>query len=212
MKSAISINSLTNEQLLVQATDVPGELLVGLKMDLPPEQRGEYHWQEHGDKALFLTGSTRGHYAVEVEWNPSEDFGTATAALLQQLTHSGAWGMARKLDWTNITARLVAGLRVAVDSRRKSDGALHLSGRLTEVVDSGADAWYITDQSIECPNRKYVMPRSKFPTIETAYDPWSTAPKPAAPPDVDVQQPDWVDTETWKYLLERGSEVFAAKF
>lgn len=211
LRSAVDMNSLHDQEITVQATGKLGELRVGLRLELPAELRSysEFGRPEYtlDDEVPHLVAYSRDSYGrSEVRWDDTEDFGDVVSNLLGELQRAGRWGMAVPIDWKSVTERLVDGLKVAVESRRKEPGSPHLQGRLIEVIGM-VDPWYLTDRSIENPRHKYVLPGTDFP--------------PAVWPELRTQvrvveeiapRPEFADPHEWNYLLVRGSEVFSSGF
>lgn len=210
VQAAVEYNSLHNNEIIVQATDIPGELSLGLTLAVPEAlQHDRYFGREETDpndlilKLVGYTAGAQGH--SEVEWENTDDFGSAIGKLVGALERRGIWGRAKFVDWEAVHRRLVDGLAVAAKSTRKEPTSLHLLGRLTEIV--GTDTlWYLTDQSIECPNHDFVLPRRNFPQIQF---PSSTGNSPLEPV---AEKPEWADQQTWDYVIQRGRREFTGSF
>lgn len=212
LKSAVDMNSLHRQEIVVQATGNPGELRIGLRLALPTELQSytQFGGQEYtlDDEIPYLVAYSRdsnGFYS-QVSWDETEDFGDVVSNLLMELQRTGRWGMAVPIDWKAVTERLVDGLKVAVESRRKEPGSTHLQGRLIEVIGT-VDPWYLTDSSIENPKHDYVLLRTAFPPLAV----------PTFPGQVKVVEeiaprPEFADPDEWDYVLGRGSAEFTARF
>lgn len=208
--TAVSMNSLNDQELIVQATNEPGELHIGLKLALPNALRNlsEFDRQESTvfEEIPHVVAYPKDSQAtVEVPWKDGDDFGDVVGGLLEELQRSGGWGMAVPIDWTGVTERLAAGLRVAVESRRKQPGSFHLRGRIIEIVGL-KDPWYLTDQSIECPSRDYVLPRASFNTFTVGQ---GFLPSPTDISGAIAPKPAFADRGEWDYLLNRGVDEFS---
>ncbi|WP_026536937.1 hypothetical protein [Arthrobacter sp. 9MFCol3.1] len=212
LKSAVDMNSLHNQEIIVQATGKAGELRIGLRLDLPAELRAYTRFDRPectlDDNIPYLVAyspDNNGFYS-QVSWDENEDFGEVVSNLLMELQRTGRWGLAVPIDWKAVTGRLVTGLKFAAESRRKEPGSPHLQGRLIEVIGT-VDPWYLTDGSIENPKHNYVLPRTAFPALAV----------PRFPGQVKVVEeiaprPEFADPDEWDYVLGRGSAEFTAQF
>ncbi|QXQ11298.1 hypothetical protein [Paeniglutamicibacter sp. Y32M11] len=201
--AAAEYMSLHNNEIIVQATDHPGELCIGLRLAIPEElQISEYSGRQEvdpEDKILELVGytaDTPGFSAVE--WENTENFENVITKLVGDLERRRAWGRATLVEWDAVHRRLVDGLAVAAKSTRKQPGSLQLKGRLAEIIGTET-LWYLTDQSIECPSQDFVLPKSKFPP---ASFPGNNSLTPV------IEQPEWADSQTWDYVIQRGRQEF----
>lgn len=212
LKSAVDMNSLHQQESFVQATGKSGELRIGLRLALPAELQSytQFGGQKYtlDDEIPYLvaySGDSLGFYS-EVSWDETEDFGDVVSNLLTELQRTGSWGMAVPIDWKAVTERLVAGLKVAVESRRKEPGSTRLQGRLIEVI--GTDSpWYLTDGSIENPTHDSVLGRTAFPSVAA----------PMIPGQVNVVEqiaprPELADPDEWDYVVGRASTEFTVRF
>lgn len=206
VQAAVEFNSLNNNEIIVQATDIPGELCIGLS--LAPEAAlqnvGHYGREEPelDDMVLVLAGHTAGTRAFStVVWENTDDFGSAISKLVGELERRSVWGRAAVADWEAVHRRLVDGLEVAAKSTRKQPGSLQLKGRLAEVV--GTDPlWYLTHQTIECPSHNFLLHRSDFPPTRMPSPVGNDPSKPVA------EKPEWADQQLWDYIIQRGKDEF----
>lgn len=209
MRLATDMNALGWQSIRVQARDEPGELHIGLTLRLPNELTGPTRFHggdQYGpeDEVLHLAAYPRKFRAqAEVVWESGQSFASVVLDLLEALHRTDGWGMADEIDWDTVTERIAGGLKVAVESRRKNPGSIHLRGPLLEVI-GGIDPWYITTESIECPAYDYTLPRTKFPSAVTRPGPLSPAPTPVA------EKPEWADQKEWTYVLSRATEHFTS--
>lgn len=210
VQAAVEFNSLHNNEIIVQATERPGALCIGLRLADPEELRiSDYSGKQEfdpDDMVLELVGYTPDtQWGSAVEWKNTDNFENAISNLVGALERAGGWGRAALVDWEAVHQRLVDGLAVAAKSTRKEPTSLQLQGSLTEIV--GTDTlWYLTDHSIECPSHDFVLPRGNFPQIQF---PSSAGNGPLEPV---TEKPEWADQQTWDYVIQRGRKEFTRSF
>lgn len=203
IEAAVESNSLHNSEILVQATGVPGELVLG--MNLNPGFYGRYSDRpDHiplSDYRLNLAGRKEGSTTyVSVEWKPDESYAEAMAKLFIELEKGKIWGTGNVPDLDAVHQRLVDGLEVAVKAPSNMEGSVHFEGSLIEVFGTNP-VWYLTDSGIECPDESFRIDRQKFNEGPPTY------PSPA--PNVG-DKPAWADEQVWEYAIRRGEDQFSS--
>jgi hypothetical protein len=143
--------------------------------------------------------------AVET-WLPEEPFEAVAERLHDELVRKGILGKAELPPWEASITRAIAALEIAIAASRVRSSERNPRGRIAEIV--GND-WAITDIGIESLTHDFRVLRAEFPSMYSPYnDPNSGGfyRGPLVPPE--IAQPDWVDADEWRYLINRASKRF----
>lgn len=192
MKAASDIRALDHDQITVEGTDQPGEFTVSFAVHPLTTSDAE-------KEVLRVMVETKADLAVET-WVPSVPFSQVALALLTQLTSKKAWGYSKEAPWRTVTEKLGQALKIAVESQREDEHAVHhLQGRLAAVINEDL---FLTDKGLEAPAYDYLLPRTDFPQqVDLMSKRRNEQP----------EKPEWLDSGTWEYALERCRSRFTKK-
>lgn len=203
---ANSLGALKFGHVTVPASDDPDEL--GLEFSWG-EDRGDGRFGHPARNVLKVEALvyadfhiSGGRPVIEIEWGPSESATEAGLRLHAQLTARGRLRSEATFRWEQALQNLRYAIDIAVRSRRRDPGALHLHGALAELVN---DDWVITEAGLECPNHEgYIYAQDNFPSRLERMARLSHKEREEWIPD----RPEWVDEALWRRLIDRGKRMF----
>lgn len=199
------IGALENDKLTVQVGDQPGQLSVFLSLRYVSDEPGfgEPLYTTLTDYSLCF-GADIGEKEQFVTWYPSQTYTEVVQELLLELQAAVGLGTGKTqgYDWDAVAARLAMNLQVALDSRRRNPGKLHLAGPLAEVIGIN-DPWYITADSLENPAYGFLARASDFPRRQIGENGNGWTFQDAFTP------PESADDNDWKYALGVATNKFS---
>jgi hypothetical protein len=198
---ANTLGALKNGHVTVQGSDDPDELGLqfswGMSMSSEPSRISlTVHGVLYEDLKNPPAG---GSPLIEIQWSPDESAAEAGIRLRALLVDRGRLKSDATLRWDHALLNLQMALDIAVRSRRRDPGSIHLRGALAELVDR---QWMITEGGLECPDHAYVYPEEEFPSqlermAQREREEWMPS-----------EKPDWVDDALWDRLVQRGKRIF----
>jgi hypothetical protein len=205
MELMSEIGGLEDSKISVSGSAEPGEPVIFLSLQYVGDESGyeEPMYTSIGEYSLCLGASTKSGEAW-VTWIPSKSFAEAIEDLSGELEFAGVLGSAQtqNYDWDAIAGRLASGLQVALDSRRKSSGKIHLAGPLSQVIGID-DPWYVTAESVENPTHGFLARASGFPPLKIGENGNGFT-----FPDA-FTRPEFADDNEWKYVLKVATDKFS---
>ncbi|NSX38312.1 hypothetical protein HTS88_18165 [Pseudarthrobacter oxydans] len=205
MECLSEIGALEDDKLTVQAGEHPGSLSVFLSLQYVSDEPGygEPLYTTVADYSLCL-GADTGEKESFVVWAPSKTYADVVQDLAYEIQATADVGLAQfqSYDWDAIGKRLATNLQVALDSRRKNPGKIHLAGPLSEVVGIN-EPWYITANSLECPSHGFRALASEFPPRQVGMHGNGVIFPDAVP------QPEFAEGDEWKYVLAVATDKFS---
>jgi hypothetical protein len=199
------IGGLQDSKITVSGSEVPGELEVYLSLQYVGDESGygEPPFTSIGEYSLCLGAATESGEAF-TRWIPSETFAEAAKDLSGELESAGVLGSSQfqDYDWDAIAERLADHLQLALDSRRKTSGKIHLAGPLSEVIGIN-DPWYITANSLENPVHGFMRLASEFPARDVGmHGKGINFPAP-------FPRPESAEETEWEHVLSVAREKFS---
>lgn len=166
-REASNLGALDGQSITVHGDADPGDFLrVNFKLRLPdhiPRRDPDtlkYAGPEFEDLHVAILPFP-GKPIAEVVWEPGVDFSDIAIALATELNATRVRGIAEKIAWGPILARLEKALDVAVNSSMRTPGALAMDGHVHSFVEL-AHKWYLTTESLYCPEIDYKLPLDQF--------------------------------------------------
>ena len=205
MELMANIGGLEDSKISISGSAEPGDLVVFLSLQYVPDESGyeEPPYTSIQEYSLCL-GASMETGEGWVTWPPSDSFADAIQNLCSELESAGVLGsaQARNYDWDDVGGRLASGLQVALDSRRKTFGKIHLAGPLSHVI--GIDnPWYITAESLENPTHDFLARAKEFPRRQVGMDGNGVT-----FPDA-FKRPESANDNEWKYALRVATDKFS---
>ena len=205
MELMANIGGLEDSKISISGSAEPGDLVVFLSLRYVPDESGyeEPPYTSIQEYSLCLGASTETGEEW-VTWPPSDSFADAIQNLCSELESAGVLGsaQARNYDWDDVGGRLASGLQVALDSRRKTFGKIHLAGPLSQVI--GIDnPWYITAESLENPTHDFLARAKEFPRRQVGIDGNGVTFLDA------FKRPESANDNEWKYALRVATDKFS---
>lgn len=172
MELAYESNAISSAQILVDATDDPTSLRIGLSLQFDYPSNGGWGlgapMTEDMDLYLNATLPSDHSYYSEI-WKPSEDFSGPVTHLLKQLEHVGVWGRSKPVDWNGVHKRISEALNLAIKSRRQDPEVYPVNTPIFDVVGT-KQMWFISGDSIECPSLGWKINIEDFRALAVAAD------------------------------------------
>lgn len=164
-RQAANLSALESQAITVHGDAAPGDFLrVTVQLRLPDGVPLRHPYTNEPtdpeQEALHVSVSLQ-KASAEILWEPDQGFDDVAIALAEQLNFKRVRGIAEKIEWGPILARLENGLDVAVNSSMRTPGAILLDGGLSDFIDV-SQGWYLTTVGLYCPEIDYKLPRTYF--------------------------------------------------
>lgn len=172
MELAYESNAISSAQILVDATDNPSSLRVGLSLQFNYSSNGGWGFATPTTEEmdLYLNAALPSDFSTYTEmWHPDEDFSEPVNRLLKQLERLGLWGRLKPVDWKGVHERLSEALDLAIKSRRQDPEVYPVNTPLLDVVGT-KQLWFISGDSIECPSLGWKISIEDFRALAGAAD------------------------------------------
>lgn len=212
-REASNLSALADQSITVHGDAAPDDFLrvrfqLRLPDDVPP--RDAYTQEPTGPEheALHVAVIPQEAYlAAEVVWEPGTSFADVAIDLATELNAKRVRGIAEKIEWGPILARLEKGLDVAVNSSMRTAGALALDGKVISFMEGSQD-WHLTTDGLYCPEISYKLSKTHFyPKPNRTMVRMPTATLTEDPP---LEAPEGVKSETeWTYMYQLAKDSFS---
>ncbi len=146
----------------------------------------------------YQSSLRRGRKIASVTWGENDRADVVGNAMTKELMAAGEWDE-ELFDWPHTLRSLVAGLRLAVGSKRRDRDQPHLHGELIEVL---SDRILLTKSGVETRDGELLIAAEDVPRSTSSDEP---KPEPWTP---NRNRPEWLTEEEWRWLVQRAFERY----